>query len=78
MSAFDRWWEENSIKIEPPILQSALREISFKAWNAAIEAADSEAWSKRDQWDEGNGYSPAKAAAAEEIGYAIRRLSDKS
>ncbi len=44
------------------------------AWNAAIKAADDKAWSKRDLWDEGNGYSPTKAKAAEEIGYAIRTL----
>jgi hypothetical protein len=51
-------------------------EIYRTAWNEAIKAADSVAWEKRDQWDEGNGYSPTKAAAAEEIGYAIRRLSE--
>ena len=51
-------------------------EIYRTAWNDAIKAADSVAWEKRDQWDEGNGYSPIKAAAAEEIGHAIRRLSE--
>lgn len=49
-------------------------EIWHTAWNAAIKAADDKAWSKRDLWDEGSGYSPTKAAAAEEIGYAIRTL----
>ena len=74
-SAFDSWWIENGVQIEPPVMQEAMKEVAAKGWNAAIEAADSEAWRKRDQWEEGNGYSPVKAAAAEEIGYAIRRLS---
>jgi hypothetical protein len=49
-------------------------EIWHTAWNAAIKAADDKAWSKRDLWDEGDGYSPTKVKAAEEIGYAIRTL----
>ena len=55
-------------------MQEAMKEVAAKGWNAAIKAADSTAWDKRDKWDEGNGYSPTKAAAAEEIGCAIRCL----
>jgi hypothetical protein len=52
-----------------------LCEMAYSAgWNAGVDASDSEAWSKRDKWDEGDGYSPTKRDAAEEIGRAIRKL----
>jgi hypothetical protein len=72
---FEEWWAVNKVKIEPPIMQEAFRELSLKSWNAALKAADYVIWRKRDGWDERNGYSPTKTAAAEEIGYAVRRLS---
>lgn len=51
-----------------------LDEVWIDAWNAAVKACEEKAWSKRDKWDEGDGFSPAKASAAEEIGCAIRNL----
>jgi len=74
LSAFDLWGQVNGVKIDPPIMKEAMMEIAAKGWAAAIEAADSAVWEKRDQWEEGDGYSPTKAAAAEEIGRSIRRL----
>lgn len=67
--AFREWCEKRDVW---PRL--TYEEIWRTAWNAAIAAADDKAWTKRDLWDEGNGCSPTKAAAAEEIGYAIRTL----
>ena len=73
-SAFDLWWtdQENGC---PTLVLDNDEQFAHAVWNAAIKAAGSVAWEKRDQWDEGNGYSPTKAAAAEEIGYSIHRLS---
>ena len=67
--AFREWCEKRGVW--PRLTHE---EIWRTAWNAAIDAADDKAWTKRDLWDEGNGYSPTKAAAAEEIGHAIRTL----
>ena len=68
-SAFDVWAKDRGVW--PRLTHE---EIWGAAWSAAIEAADEKVWSKRDKWDEGDGYSPTKAKAAEEIGYAIRTL----
>jgi hypothetical protein len=37
-SAFDRWWNENGVKIDPPIMQEAMKEIAAKGWNASLDA----------------------------------------
>jgi hypothetical protein len=37
-SAFDLWWQANGVKIEPPIMQEAMKEVAAKGWNAAINA----------------------------------------
>ena len=73
-ASFDSWWndQENGC---PTLVLDNDEQFARAVWNAAIKAADSVAWGKRDKWDEGNGYSPTKAAAAEEIGYSIRQLS---
>ncbi len=52
-------------------------EVWIAAWNAAVKACEEKAWAKRDKWDEWDGFSPAKASAAEEIGCAIRNLEYK-
>ena len=73
-ASFNLWWNDQKNGCPTLVLDND-EQFARAVWNAAIKAADSVAWEKRDQWDEGNGYSPTKAAAAEEIGYSIRRLS---
>jgi hypothetical protein len=72
-SAFNLWWndQENGC---PTLVLNNDEQFAQAVWNAAIKAANSATWEKQDKWGEGNGYSPTKAAAAEEIGCAIRRL----
>lgn len=67
--AFEKWCRTHGVS---PCLTP--EEIWQTAWNAAINAADEEAWNKRDLWEEGDGFSLTKATAAEEIGHAIRTL----
>ena len=45
-------------------------------WRRGLADAEEIAWSKRCQWDEGDGYSPTKCAAAELIQNAIRIRRD--
>ena len=76
-SAFDVWWHNEGSgmpSLPGEDAETHVRRICKIAWNAAINAADDKAWGKRDMWGEGDGYSPTKAKAAEEIGYAIRTL----
>lgn len=49
-------------------------EIFAAGWNAAVKAADSAVQSKWDEYCQENKFLPSKRDAAEEIGYAIRRL----
>ena len=73
--SFEAYWAARGIVTQPAAIGLLYRDVAGKAWNAAIQAADSVCWTKRDKWDEGNGYSPTKGAAAEEIGRAVRNLS---
>jgi hypothetical protein len=72
-SVFNLWWndQENGC---PTLVLNNDEQFARAVWNAAIKAANSATWEKHDKWDDGNGYSPTKAAAAEEIGCAIRCL----
>jgi hypothetical protein len=37
---FEEWWAANKVKMEPPVMEAAFRELSLKSWNAALTAAD--------------------------------------
>jgi hypothetical protein len=36
-SAFEEWWKDHGIRVDPPVLEMAYREIAFKGWVAAAE-----------------------------------------
>jgi hypothetical protein len=36
-SAFEEWWQEYGLRANPPVLETAYKEIAFKGWVAAAE-----------------------------------------